>query len=56
MHVILLKAHYSWLHFKQEKLESQIFFKTELTKKKPLKKMYPPYIMQCNFSKQRVAL
>lgn len=26
MHVILLKAHYSWLQFKQEKLESQIFF------------------------------
>lgn len=26
MHVISLKAHYSWLHFKQEKLESKIFF------------------------------
>lgn len=41
MHVILLKAHYSWLHFKQEKLESQIFFKTELTKKKTFEENVP---------------
>lgn len=41
MHVISLKAHYSWLHFKQEKLESKIFFLNWINQKKTFEENVP---------------